>query len=270
VTILSPDFRNAYAQQFSAGYSHQFGPNLSIIADGVYQHIQRDWRIQDLNFPVDGVRPIPEFAQILQHASIGKAKYKALFLRLDKRFSNRYMATVSYTLASAQDNNPQYNVTNYADYNQDFGPSNIDRRNALVASGSTLLPWKITLGGIWTLRSSQPFNAYSGTFDADGTKQYVPGTTRNQGNRGLNLSLIGVPASQIQSSKYNDFDLRVSKTVQLRESMSVEVIGQAFNLFGHLNLLGTDQVTNAKAPTFGEITNASNAQQGELAAIFRF
>ncbi len=87
VTILSPSFRNAYSQQFSAGYSHQFGPNLSIIADGVYQHILRDWRIQDLNFPVDGVRPIPAFSQILQHASIKKTKYKTLYLH-NKRFSN--------------------------------------------------------------------------------------------------------------------------------------------------------------------------------------
>ena len=275
VTILSPDFRNAYSQQFSAGYTHQFGPNLSIIADGLYQHILRDWRIQDLNFPVNGVRPIPAFGQILQHASIGRAKYKALYLRLDKRFSSRYLATVSYTLASAKDNNPQTNVTNYANYNQDFGPSNVDRRNALVASGSVILPYKITLGGIWTVRSSLPFSAYSGTYDADGTEQYVSGTTRNQGNRNLNLSLIGVSASQIQSSKYNDFDLRVSKSVFTRESKSLEVIGQAFNLFGHLNLLGgpgfsSAQVTNATAKTFGEITNASNAQEGELAAIFRF
>jgi hypothetical protein len=120
------------------------------------------------------------------------------------------------------------------------------------------------------VRSSQPYNAYSGVFDADGTSQYVPGTSRNQGNRGLNLSLIGVPASQIQSSKYNDFDLRVSKTVFTREQKSLEVIGQAFNLFGHLNLLAANQVTNATSKTFGEITNASNAQEGELAAIFRF
>ncbi len=273
VTILSPDFRNSYSQQFSAGYTHQFGPNLSIIADGVYQHILRDWRIQDLNFPVNGVRPIPTFGQILQHASIGRAKYTALYLRLDKRFSNRYLATVSYTLSSAKDNNPQTNVANYANYNQDYGPSNIDRRHALVASGSVLLPYKITLGGIWTVRSTLPFNALSGTYDADGTAQYVPGTTRNQGNRNLNLSLIGVPASQIQSSKYNDFDIRVSKTVFTHEQKSLEVIGQAFNLFGHLNLLGgsnANQVTNATSKTFGEITNASNAQEGELAAIFRF
>jgi hypothetical protein len=270
VTILSPDFRNAYSQQYSAGYTHQFSPNLSIIADGVYQHILRDWRIQDLNFPVNGVRPIPTFGQILQHASIGKANYKALYLRLDKRFSNRFLATVSYTLSSAKDNNPQTNVANYANYNQDYGPSNVDQRNALVASGSVILPFKITLGGIWTVRSSQPFNAYSGTYDADGTEQYVPGTSRNQGNRGLNLALVGVPASQIQSSKYNDFDIRLSKTVFSRDSKSLEVIGQAFNLFGSQNLLVANQVTNATSKTFGEITNASNAQEGELAAIFRF
>jgi hypothetical protein len=34
--------------------------------------------------------------------------------------------------------------------------------------------------------------------------------------------------------------------------------------------LGANQVTNATAPTFGEITNACNAQEGELAAIFHF
>jgi hypothetical protein len=273
VYIMSPDFRNAYSQQFSAGYTHQFSPSLSIIADGLYQHILRDWRRQDLNFPLTGTRPIASFGEILQQASIGKANYKALYLRMDKRFSNRYMATVSYTLSSAKDNNPQTLVTNYTNYNQDYGPSNIDRRNALVASGSVLLPYKITLGGIWTVRSSLPFNAYSGTYDADGTEQYVPGTSRNQGNRNLKLALIGVPASQIQSSKYNDFDIRVSKFVFKRDQKSLEVIGQAFNLFGHLNLLGGSggyQVTNATAPTFGQITDASNAQQGELAAIFRF
>lgn len=280
VTILSPHFRNAYAQQFTVGYSHQFGPNLSIIADGLYQHLLRDWRIVDLNFPVNGARPIPAFGQILQHTSVGRAKYKALYLRLDKRFSQRYLATVSYTLSSGQDNNPQTNVANYSNYNQDFGPSNIDRRNALVASGSVQLPWNINLGGIWTLRSSLPFSAYSGTYDADGTTQFVPGTTRNQGNRDLSLSTVNayratlglspVASGTIQSSQYDDFDLRVSKSVFTRGEKSLEIVGQAFNLFGHTNLLGANTVTNAQSASFGQITNASNVQQGELAARFRF
>jgi len=280
VTILSPSYRNSYSQQFSAGYSHQFGPNLSIIADGVYQHILRDFRVIDLNFPVDGVRPIASFGQILQHASVGRAKYKALFVRLDKRFSSRYLATVSYTLSSAQDNNPQSNVTNYANYDQDFGPSNIDRRHALVVSGSVLLPWKFTLGGIWTVRSSLPFSAYSGTFDADGISQYVPRTSRNQGNRNLSLSAVNnyraslglsaIMANSIQSSKFNDFDLRISRPMYVHGEKSIDIIGQAFNLFGHTNLLGPNTVTNAQSSSFGQITNAGNVQEGELAARFRF
>ncbi len=280
VTILAPSFRNAYSQQFSAGYSHQFGPNLSLIADGVYQHLLRDFRVIDLNFPVDGVRPIPEFGQILQHASVGKAKYKALFLRLDKRFSQRYLATVSYTLSSAQDNNPQSNITNYLNYNQDFGPSNIDRRHALVASGSVLLPYKITLGAIWTIRSSLPFSVYSGAYDDDGIAQYAPGISRNQGNRNLSftslntyrasLGLAPVTSGQVQTSNFNNFDLRISKSVWTHNEKSLEVVGQAFNLFGHTNLLGANTVTNAQSASFGQITNAGNAQQGELAARFRF
>ncbi len=252
-----------------------------------------DWRIQDLNLPVDypenGARAIPEFGQILQHASIGKAKYKALFLRVDKRLSRRYLATVSYTLSSAQDNNPQSNVTNYLDYNQDFGPSNIDRRHALIASGSAMLPWRITVGGIWTFRSSLPCELAAGAYDVDGTAQYIPGTSRNQGNRDLNLSAVNtflatqgiqpVSSSQFQSSKYNDFDLRVSWSAFTRGEKSLEVVGQAFNLFGHTNLLGPNATTNALSTrtvgdqmfsNLGIITNASNAQQGELAARFRF
>ena len=56
-----------------------------------------------------------------------------------------------------------------------------------MASGSVLLPYDINLGGVWTLRSTMPFSARAGRdLNGDGvaTTDYVPGTTRNQGNRG--------------------------------------------------------------------------------------
>ncbi len=45
VTILSPSFRNAYSQQFSAGYSHQFTPTLSVACG---------WRVSVLFLPQTG------------------------------------------------------------------------------------------------------------------------------------------------------------------------------------------------------------------------
>jgi hypothetical protein len=280
VMVLSPDYRNAYSQQFSAGYSHQFAPDLSLIVDGVYQHQLRDFRVIDLNFPVGGVRPLPKWGQILQHASVGRAEYKALYVRLDKRISHRYLYTLSYTLSSARDSNPQVNVTDYSNYGLDWGPTNIDRRHALVASGSIVLPWRLTFGAIWTWRSSLPFSAYSGTVDADGTSQYVPGTTRNQGNRDLSLSAVNqyraglglapVTGSAIQSSMYNNFDIRISRPFFVRGERKVELIGQTFNLFGHTNLLGSNMTTNAQSSNFGQITAAGSVQQAELAARFVF
>jgi hypothetical protein len=156
----------------------------------------------------------------------------------------------------------------------------LDDRNALVVSGTTFLPRHIAIGAIWTLRSSLPFSAFSGTFDIDGTQQYVPGTSRNQGNRDLGIAAVNsfraglglspIAPSQIQSSRYNDFDLRVAKSIFIRNEMQIEVVGQAFNLFGSTNLLEPYVNSNAQSPAFGQISNASNAQEGELAVRFVF
>ena len=52
-----------------------------------------------------------------------------------------------------------------------------------------MVPWSVTLGGVWTLRSAMPFSAVAGTdLNGDGAiTDLVPGTTRNSGNRDLNL-----------------------------------------------------------------------------------
>lgn len=271
VTVLAPNFANPYSQQANIGYSHQFSSSLALQVDGVYTHTLRDFRIVDLNYPdANGIRPLPAWGEILQHASIAQANYKALYVRADKRMSHNTMFTVSYTLASARDDNPQQQVTDQSNWGLDWGPSSIDRRHSLVASASFLLPWKLTLGAIWTVRSSLPFSAMSTTYNADGVQQYAPGTTRDQGNRDLKPSAFGV--TKFDSSRYNDFDIRLSRSFFVKEQRRLEVIGQVFNLFGTTNLLGTpgNVVTNAESPSFGTITAASNVQQAELAVRFTF
>jgi hypothetical protein len=287
VTVLAPNYRNPYSQQYGIGYSHQFTNDLALQVDGVYQHAFRDFRNVDLNFPdpTTGIRPLPAWGAILQQQSTSQAKYKALFVRADKRFSHRYMFTVSYTLSYARDDNPQNSVTDYSDPNLDWGPSNVDRRNSIVASGTVNLPWSLTLGAIWTARSSVPFSALAATFNADGTQQYVPGTSRNQGNRDLNLAAVNayratqglspVTASQLNTNPYDSFDVHLSRSFKLGAERHLEVIAQVFNLFGHENLAGVSAgtsgyVTNAASPGFGTLGSAGNLQQAELAARFVF
>ena len=56
----------------------------------------------------------------------------------------------------------------YADPNLDWGPGNVDRRHVLVGSGTVELPGRLTLGAIWTVKSSTPFSALAATFNANG------------------------------------------------------------------------------------------------------
>ncbi|MGB8590906.1 MAG: TonB-dependent receptor [Candidatus Acidiferrales bacterium] len=287
VTVLAPNYRNPYSNQFGVGYTRAFSNNFAVKVDGIYQHLFRDFRNVDLNYPdpVTGLRPLPAWGAILQQQSTAQSKYKALFVRADKRFSHRYTFTVAYTLAYSTDDNPQFSITNYADPNQDWGPSNVNRRNSIVASGTVNLPWSFTFGAIWTARSSVPFSALAAAFNADGTQQYVPGTTRNQGNRNLNLTAVNayratlglspITASQINTNPYDSFDLHLSRSFSLGGERRLEVIAQVFNLFGHENLAGVSAGTsgydtNAASAGFGTLGSAGNLQQAELAGRFVF
>jgi hypothetical protein len=285
VTVLDKDFANPYSEQFTLGYSRELLHDFSIHVDGIYMHTLRDWRTVDMNYPVNypanTVRPLPAFARILDHKSISQSKYKGMYVRAEKRFARRYQFLVSYTLASARDDNPQAQVTNPASYNLDWGPAVIDRRNALVASGSVLLPWKFTFGAIWQLRSALPFGAFTSTTDVDGLAQYIPGTSRNLGNRKngsfltavnayrATLGLAAIPASQIDSSRFNSFDVLVSRAFLVKEQRRLELKAQVFNLFGTQNLSGGN-TTSAVSANFGRILAAGNLQQAELAVRLVF
>jgi hypothetical protein len=282
VTVLAQNFAMPYSQQFTLGYSREITKDFSIHVDGVYVHTLHDWRSWDLNYPnAAGVRPNPAFARILDHEPISQYKYKAMYVRAEKRFAKRYQFLVSYTLASNQDDSPQSQVTNQNNYNLDWGAAGIDRRNSLVAGGFVQLPWKITAGVFWQVRSSLPFSVTAPTMIIDGITQYVPGTTRDEGNRNnaaviqavnayrTTLNLAPVTASAIQSSRYNSFDLKLSRSFFVHEQRRLELIGQAFNLFGVENY-GADanhtiNTGAANSPQFGQILAAGNLQQAELA-----
>jgi outer membrane receptor protein involved in Fe transport len=287
--ILANDFRNPKAQQFNVGFSRQLTSDLSLHVDGSYVRMDGD-RIQvDLNpaDPVTGIRPMPQWGQINQDQSIVWSHYEAMYVRLDKRLTHRTQYLISYTLAHQTDfASPQSaggrgfgKVTDQSNYGLDQGDSDADRRHTLVASGAVLLPYDFVVGAVWTYRSTLPFSALSGTFGVDGQPLYVPGTSRNQGNRDLNLSLVNawraqnglgpIPASQIDKNDFNSFDIRGSKAFPIGRT-KLELIAQVFNVFGRDNLSAplqgnTGQVLNALSNSFGQILSAGPRQQGELA-----
>jgi hypothetical protein len=286
INILANDFVNPYSQQYNLGYTHQLLTDLGVHVDGVYTYVLRDRRIVDINaVGTGGVRPLPEWGRISQTQSTSKTQYRALFVRLDKRYSNRNQFLVSYTLAKSEDNDPAGRVTDQADWSLDWGPSTVERRHSLVASGAVLLPWDLTLGAVWTLRSGLPFSALAGRdINGDGfVTDYVPGTSRNQGGRNLDLDAVNawraangraaIPEGQIESTRFNSIDARVSRTFEIGGDRKLEVLAQVFNLLGTDNLdapFTSGRVTNALSDTFGRILTARPRQQAELGVRFTF
>lgn len=295
VNILSQDYRNPYSQQFNLGYARTLPHGLTLHFDGVYTHTLGDYRTVDLNYPTTGAtqnygalsgsRPNSAFARILEHDPISQSKYKAVYIRAERRWADRYQFLVSYSLSSCTDDNPQGSIINPANYRLDWGPCNIDRRHNLVASGSINLPWKLTFGAIWYLRSALPFSALTALTDVDGNRQYVPGTSRNQGSRNLDVAAVNAyratlglaPVTGFDSSRYNDLDTKISRQFHVREKAYFELSAQVFNTLGTQNLgSASGQVstggnsTAAYSPSFGKIANAFNLQQAELVGRFVF
>jgi hypothetical protein len=287
LNILASDFRNPRADQYSIGISQKMTSDLSVHVDGTYVHTTGDRIKVDRNLPdpVSGIRPKPALGFVDEDQSIGDAKYKAMFVRLEKRLSHQYTYLVSYTLAKADDFGGRagnqggfFHITDQRNFDLDKGPSDADRRHTLVASGTVLVPWDITFGAVWTFRSGAPFSAYSKDFSADGQQQYVPGTSRNQGERDLNLAVVNayrsanglgaIPASQIDSDRLSTVDVRVSKAFTVGGQTKAELIGQVFNVLGSDNLnapFSGGRVTAALSDTFGRIQTAKPRQQAELA-----
>jgi hypothetical protein len=295
IAVEANDLENLQSAAYTGGVSRQLGAALAIHVDGVYNKMTKVPMAIDINPRSGGTtgnRALPQFGRVLQTQSIGWADYKALLVRLERRLDHNYMYTVSYTLASTNGNVSSSSflstVTDSAHINYDEGPNNSDRRNALVASGSVLLPFDINLGAVFTARSTLPFSAIAGV-DLNGDAaitDYVPGTTRNVFNRGNNdammaavnayratRNLAALPVSKIDTNEFYGLDVRASKSVRLTGSRRVELIAQVFNLLNRTNLLfnvNSSIITNALASNFGQITSAYPKRQAELGVRFSF
>jgi len=281
ITILANDFRQPYAEVFSLGGSWQLLSQLALHVDGIYNLTLGDRKIQDIN-PRNtlGVRPLSQFGRIDQHESTANLKYRALYIKLEKQLSLRNQFLISYTYNKSEDSNPLVRYIDPFNKALDWGPSNGERRHALVASGTILIPWNVTLGGIWTLRSQLPWTPIAGRdLNRDGfNTDLIPGINRNSGGRGLNLNainewrrtngLLPLDPSVIDSSRINVVDARISKAFHLKESLKLEFLIQAFNLFNTRNLqsqYGGGRIVNSLSTQFGRIATARPSRQAELA-----
>ena len=257
-----------------------------------YTNVDTMTQLANINTPVTpaGARPLPTWGRILNLQSGGEHEYRAMFVRLEKRFANRHQYLLSYTLAEAA----ELRRGNAAGHHRLLQPGS-STGGPGAAIGATpswraarcLFPFDINVGAVWTLRSSMPFSARAGrdlNNDGAANTDYVPGhdaqhrQPRHRGHAHRGQRVAGAERARTDRRGEPRHErlqpLRRPRQQGDRRSADrrLEFIAQVFNLFGRDNLGAIEQgwQENALSDSFGRILTVQPRQQAELAVRFMF
>ena len=247
------------AMTFSASYVVGIGRNLPIFLDRNLNSPTTTRTYAVVGGPYDGqsvtvpafmgpLRPNTAYAAMTEIASGVSTEYHAMVLQLNRRFSKGLQFNLNYTLSKSSDysqgsavgsvDNVPYNVF---DLSREQGRSNFDRRHKFVAS-AVYTP-RVKMNGKWANRLLDNWSVapiiqyYTGIPYSASVLGNLPG--------GISTGINGSGgASRLPLAERNAFtgpgvwnvDLRLSRRFYLREGVSLEILGEAFNLFNRTQI----------------------------------
>jgi hypothetical protein len=210
----------------------------------------------------------------------GREVYNGLLVKLDKRFSHRYLFGASYAFT---DRSAIGTISNLDNYFESYGPAGA--RHLLNLSGLIDLPGNVQLGIISAMASRGPVMPSISSVDLDGdgtTTTQIPGVSYNCFNRGCDqaelaqavaafnqryagkrdarnqvIPTLALPAAYEFGDSFSSQDMRVTKTFNLREQAKLGVFVEIFNVFNVANLSGYSFNLNNTA-TFGLPTSRAS------------
>ncbi len=234
-------------------------------------------------------RPLTTFAQLTEISSSVKSEYNALVLQLNRRFSSGLQFAANYTLSKAVDlnqtsttfttNNVPFNVF---DLGFERGVSNFDVRHKFVVNAiyaprvtvdngvmkAILDGW--TIAPIFQYYTGQPF---SGTIS--GSNGGAGGINRSAGSTRFPL----LDRNSFRFPAIANVDFRLSRRFHIKERVSLEALGEVFNLFNRTQVTGKNSTlytlqSNGSLnynTAFGTVTSAASTifRQRQVQIAFR-
>jgi len=288
---FSQDFRTMYAHQANFQQEIAILDDLSVTLGYQFYGSRRAPLLVDINLiPSSNFRPDgrvifstqrqdPRFNQIQVLQSVANGWYQGGFIAANKRFSRGFLATASYTFGRAENMNDSTGdagspVSDPLNLRRDYGPSSADQRHRFVLQAVwqpavSLNAFGAALWNGWmiapnvTLTSGFPVNVVAGSdLNNDLVNNDRPDFRQRHDVRGPG---------------FKEINLRVSRTFSLwRERLSLELIGEAENLFNSTNAAcGIGGCTGAVvnrfgAPDFLRITSALNSRQIQVGGRLKF
>jgi len=210
----------------------------------------------------------------------GREVYNGLLVKLDKRFSHRYLFGASYAFT---DRSSIGTISNLDNYFESYGPTGA--RHLLNLSGLIDFPGNVQLSIISAMSSRGPVMPSITSVDLDGdgtTTTQIPGVSYNCFNRGCDkadlaaavtafntqyagkrdargqtIPTLALPTDYEFGDNFSSQDLRVTKTFDFASTRKLAVFVEVFNVFNVANLGGYSFNLNNTA-TFGLPTNRAS------------
>jgi hypothetical protein len=209
----------------------------------------------------------PDYQQITQIMSRANSTYEAWMLKVVRYGRHGLSLRAHYTYAHAMDWNPNESsqaagndVLDPANFNQEYGTSNLDVRHSAGGTVIYEMPWKLRgtagkLGNGWmasgvgqfhsgmpyTMRTSgslaEEFNILTGAaivglgpgMNGSGGDNRVFGVGSDKLNYNIGRNTFRYPATW-------KADLRLGRRFDLGEMRQLELLAESFNLFNHQNV----------------------------------
>ncbi|HMA17773.1 MAG TPA: TonB-dependent receptor, partial [Thermoanaerobaculia bacterium] len=272
IFVFEPDFQNPKVQQASVGIDRAISNDFGVALSYLYVKGEDLPRSTDINLgpasivdvPIVGngtvpvkrygtPRPFANFDRVIQFQSSAESEYNGLTLEFVKRYSHGWQARLAYTLGKVTDTKPDATavvpqgsddnkyISDPLDFGVDDATGDLDARHRVVLSGvwdlgdasgirngfARFLASGWVFSGVFIVQSGQPYSALvNGDLNGDGN-------TRNDRAPGFERNSFRLP-TQVS------FNPRIAKRIPIGP-VSLELIGEAFNLFNRTNLIGVQQ-----------------------------
>ena len=277
IVVMSPQLENPEIHQGDVIFERQIANNTAISVSYLFNFGRKIPAFVDLNLGLptttrtytvsggdldgqtfttpffSGPRPISNFGSIIEVQGSAKSSYHALVIQANRRFSNGLQFQTSYTWANAKDQGQQLGtfaptfptVSNPFDRSVDDGRSDLDIKHRFVASAvwdiGDSLGWESGVAGaIFKGLQLAPIVSISSGRSVTGFVSASPsgGTSSGLLGSGGPQRTFFRPRGEESRPSTATVDLRASKRIFFGETMSLEILGEAFNLFNRSNFTG--------------------------------
>lgn len=182
ITTLNPNLKPPEAWNWNATFQREL-PFQNVLSLAYVGHRGlHGWQVYDINQPQAGalqanpgvsanyLRPFKGFSAIQEEESVVNSMYHSFQLTVNRRFTNGFSYSLSYTLAKSWDNGSNYRDIAPSTYNTSnlWGPSEYDTRHVATINYTYDLPFFKAQNG-WTGKTL-------GGWEINGIVQFQTGT----------------------------------------------------------------------------------------------